>query len=315
MLVAHIQKLSLIILFINIGCLVAPVRPRPSDKVVKSVPFEARLTSDNVQFRPRVLVIPAKVDPLKVPEEWVTKAEKEYLKQLERSGVYVLLKPADVGIELKDVIDRGKWDWPKINQLAREKSIPLVMEWELSPIQLTQDADSVGIMRERRRQIIIQIKARMMDSRKGLEIALESGQAQQNDKDILWLSRNNGHASVNDYDQVTLELLLKSAIESLVPNIASHASRVSWSGRVDMIKGDRLYVNVGRQSGLQVGDILKVLDLGDEVFDPETGTSIGKVPGRMKGTLEVISYFGQDGSIAVVHSGAGFQENDVIEYY
>jgi hypothetical protein len=35
----------------------------------------------------------------------------------------------------------------------------------------------------------------------------------------------------------------------------------------------------------------------------------------MKGSLEVISYFGQDGAIAVIHSGSGFKENDRIEMY
>ena len=35
----------------------------------------------------------------------------------------------------------------------------------------------------------------------------------------------------------------------------------------------------------------------------------------MKGTLEVISFFGTDGSIAVIHSGSGFRENDKVELY
>jgi hypothetical protein len=72
---------------------------------------------------------------------------------------------------------------------------------------------------------------------------------------------------------------------------------------------------VGKVSGLQVGDILKVSEDGEDVYDPQTGNYIGGVPGRLKGTLEVISYFGQDGSIAVIHSGSGFKENDKIELY
>jgi hypothetical protein len=282
---------------------------------MRSVPFEARSGGEEEHFRPRVLVLGAISDPSKVPVEWSDRAERELWQQLERAGVYVLLKPSEIKMETKDYLDRGQWDWPKILQAAREKSIPIVMDWELSPILVQQDSDAVGIIRERRRQITVQVKARLQDSRKGTEIALETGLSHQLDKDVLWLSRTDGKITIADYDQLTLEFLLKSAIEDLVPQVVTHAKRVSWTGRVAMIKGDRVYLNVGRQSGLQVGDILKVLETGDEVFDPETGDAIGKVPGRMKGTLEIISYFGSDGSVAVVHSGAGFQENDAIEYY
>jgi len=76
-----------------------------------------------------------------------------------------------------------------------------------------------------------------------------------------------------------------------------------------------LYLNVGRTSGLQVGDLLKVMDDGDDIYDPENGSHVGRVPGRLKGTLELISYFGADGSVAVIHSGSGFKENDRVEIY
>jgi hypothetical protein len=82
-----------------------------------------------------------------------------------------------------------------------------------------------------------------------------------------------------------------------------------------MISGERVYVNAGRLSGLQVGDILKVTEEGDDVYDPDTGRFIGTAPGRLKGTIEVVSYFGKDGAIAVIHSGSGFQENDRVELY
>ena len=99
------------------------------------------------------------------------------------------------------------------------------------------------------------------------------------------------------------------------PQILATMDKMSWEGRIAALSGDRIFLNVGRISGLQIGDILKVSDEGDEIYDPQSGNYIGKVPGRLKGTLEVVSYFGQDGSIAVIHSGAGFRENDRIELY
>ncbi len=99
------------------------------------------------------------------------------------------------------------------------------------------------------------------------------------------------------------------------PQVLASLDKVSWEGRIAAINGDRIYLNVGRVSGLQVGDLLKVTEDGDDVYDPESGSHIGRVPGRLKGTLEVISYFGNDGAIAVIHSGSGFKENDKVELY
>ena len=88
-----------------------------------------------------------------------------------------------------------------------------------------------------------------------------------------------------------------------------------WEGRIAALQGERIYINVGRISGVQVGDILKVVEDGNEIYDPELGYHVGKVQGRVKGTLEIVGFFGQDGAISVVHSGAGFKENDRIEIY
>ncbi|MDZ4084592.1 MAG: hypothetical protein U1E10_16745, partial [Bdellovibrionales bacterium] len=91
--------------------------------------------------------------------------------------------------------------------------------------------------------------------------------------------------------------------------------KLSWEGRVALVKGERVYLNAGRLSGLQVGDILRISEEGEDVHDPETGNYIGRVPGRLKGTVEIVSYFGRDGAIAVLHSGSGFRENDLVELY
>jgi len=112
-----------------------------------------------------------------------------------------------------------------------------------------------------------------------------------------------------------IERLITDAFLDFQNQIFSTLDKIAWEGRIAMISGDRIFLNVGRLSGLQVGDVLKVTEEGDEIFDPQTGNFIGKSQGRLKGTLEVISYFGQDGAVSLIHSGSGFKENDRIELY
>ncbi|MGE3759295.1 MAG: hypothetical protein AB7H97_16135, partial [Pseudobdellovibrionaceae bacterium] len=113
----------------------------------------------------------------------------------------------------------------------------------------------------------------------------------------------------------TIERLMGQAFVTLIPRLTASMDKLVWEGRVAMVQGERIFLNVGRISGLNIGDIVKVNDEGDDVYDPQTGSLIGKVPGRLKGTLEVISYFGADGAITLVHSGSGFKENDRVELY
>jgi hypothetical protein len=108
---------------------------------------------------------------------------------------------------------------------------------------------------------------------------------------------------------------VRTAFQGAIPNIIRAVEKLSWEGRVAMVSGERIFVNAGRLTGLQVGDIMKITEEGDDVYDPETGRFIGTAPGRLKGTIEIVSYFGKDGAIGVIHSGSGFQENDRVELY
>jgi hypothetical protein len=109
-------------------------------------------------------------------------------------------------------------------------------------------------------------------------------------------------------EEELLQLLKESMTE-----MSQVAGRLGWEGRVALIQGNKVYLNVGEKSGLRVGDLLRVSQLGDEVYDPQSGKWIGRTPGRMKGTVEVVGFFGEDGAIAVIHSGGGFQVNDRVQ--
>lgn len=111
------------------------------------------------------------------------------------------------------------------------------------------------------------------------------------------------------------ELLIKDAFLDFNAKLVESLKFITWEGRIAALQGERIYLNVGRISGVQVGDILKVVEDGNEIYDPELGYHVGKVQGRVKGTLEIVGFFGQDGAISVVHSGAGFKENDRVEIY
>lgn len=126
------------------------------------------------------------------------------------------------------------------------------------------------------------------------------------------MSERDAHLS---YRRNLLRYSVKVAVRRFVPQLAKLGAKLDWTGRVARIIGSKIYVNAGRRSGLNVGDILKVMTEGEEIFDPETGALLGVSKGEVKGTLEIVDYFGPDGSVSILHSGGSVTEGDFVQLY
>jgi hypothetical protein len=192
--------------------------------------------------------------------------------------------------------------------------VAAVIEGKVMTIKAKRMGDSVGLIRETKAQVSTQVRVRVYAGKNGKEILNEMRSADTEASTTHVAERGDITRSLTE-DPELVRAAIRKAFSGSVSGIIRAVEKLSWEGRVAMINGERVFINAGRLSGLQVGDILKVTDEGDDVYDPDTGRFIGTAPGRLKGTIEVVSYFGKDGSIAVIHSGSGFQENDRVELY
>jgi hypothetical protein len=88
---------------------------------------------------------------------------------------------------------------------------------------------------------------------------------------------------------------------------------VDWFGRVEFVKEGKVYLSLGQNAGLKVGDRLKVVTPGQEVINPETRASLGFTADQPKGELKVVELLGQTGAVAQVVSGGPFKANDKVK--
>jgi hypothetical protein len=174
--------------------------------------------------------------------------------------------------------------------------------------------DQVGVFRQLKTVFEAQVRVRIASARSGKELFNTLKTVTVEESNVRVAESVNSDRFFQNNPEL-LENLVTEAFTDFTPQIIATMEKMTWEGRIAALNGDRVFLNVGRVSGIQIGDILKVSDEGDEIYDPQSGNYIGKVPGRLKGTLEVVSYFGQDGAISIVHSGAGFKENDRVELY
>ncbi len=88
---------------------------------------------------------------------------------------------------------------------------------------------------------------------------------------------------------------------------------VDWFGRVEFTKEGKVYLSLGQNAGLKVGDRLKVVTPGKEVINPNTRARIGFTADETQGDLKVTELLGDTGAVAQVVSGGPFKTNDKVK--
>lgn len=280
---------------------------------IRDVPFEAR-ESQEAQPRKRVMVLPFVDSAALRSDKTSLYAREAFVKSLKRTDDFVIVANSDFPKDIASYLKGGEYDLEAMGKLGGAMGLSAIIEGRVLEVKAKRIGDEVGLVRQIRARIAATVQIRVVNAKNGHIIMNETRSAEVEDATTRVAERSSSDRFLEE-DPRLIDSVVTQAFKGLIPRIAQSVEKLNWEGRVAMVKGDRVFLNAGRLSGLQIGDILKVSEEGEDVYDPETGNMIGRVPGRLKGTIEVISYFGKDGSVGLVHSGSGFRENDLVELY
>jgi hypothetical protein len=111
---------------------------------------------------------------------------------------------------------------------------------------------------------------------------------------------------------VTPETVTKFAQNNAL-RVSGDLAKIPWFGRVEFIKEDKVYLNLGQNSGLKVGDRLKVVEPGKEVVNPTTRTVLGYTADVPQGEIKVTELLGNSGAVATPLNGGPFKPNDKVK--
>jgi len=251
--------------------------------------------------------------PLKGAKLGVFSADelRRYLFQTRR-----VMLPTDLKtrFETKDFV---QGDRIKVAQLVREGrrlGVAVAVIGRISRIVFRQRGDDVGLFRQTQSLAAAEVELKVFDVQAGREIMAigKAGEASTN----AMVSFEPENLQSVQYRAELARLALREALAPTVGGVLTALSKMSWEGRVAKLKGQKeVYVNAGRASGIVAGDILRVLTPGDDVYDPVTGAFLGRTTGQLKGTVEIREFIGEDGALAVTHTGGNFKEGDVVRLY
>lgn len=319
--------MKILLFFVSVSFLTACVSLNPSLDGAKSseaAPVAIRRKIKDVDYRnfddekflkKRIAVLPfIDLHPEQRPETATQNARDAFIIELNRAEKFIVLNSDQMTVNPEKYLKNNEYNLKKMAEDSRKSGITAIMEGQILDVRLKKKADQIGIVRNLNATYEVVIRLRIQNIRTGMEVF-------HTVKTVTLEEKNTRIGERVSEDQLftknpeLVEILIKDAFLDFAQQIQASMNEVSWEGRIAAIKGDKIYVNVGKATGVQVGDLLKVVEDSSEVYDPEMGYNLGKISGKTKGTLEIISYFGNDGAVAVVHSGAGFKESDRVEMF
>jgi hypothetical protein len=247
-------------------------------------------------------------------EDLEINATEELRQELSRSGEF-MIEPSSQKLfgSSKEVYVGGGMKLVQLTRQAKIAGINFVIFGRVIDARVREKSDEIGLVRQTKSYTESKVEVRVFDVNAGKEIFTETLQGYADDSTYRFFASDR--EDYLSYRRDLIRYAVRVAVRKSIPKIVELASKLDWVGRVAKIIGNKIYLNAGRESGINIGDILKIITEGTEIYDPESGALIGMSKGDMKGTIEIVDYFGNDGAIAILHSGGQVLEGDFVQLY
>lgn len=237
----------------------------------------------------------------------------ELRRQLYVTDRMILPKDLQARVETSQFLEG---DQVKVGQLIREgrrMGVSILVIGRVSRIVFRQRGDDVGLFKQTQSLGAVDLEVKIFDIESGREVTAvgRSGEASSN----AMVAIEGEDLKSKEFRGELARLASRNAVQFIVPDVIRSIEKISWQGQIAKIVGTKVYLNSGRKSGLVNGDILKVLTPGEDVYDPTTGSYLGRTQGQLKGTLEVKDFIGPDAAVAEMHSGGNFAQGDTVHLY
>ena len=126
---------------------------------------------------------------------------------------------------------------------------------------------------------VIGMDVRLIDTTTGKILAATHLQETVSSSNISFGLQGPSGASLNQsaFDATPLGKATEQAFQKLTPWIAERLKDVAWTGRVADVDGQAVFLNLGAESGVQIGDTFAVTRITRRIVDPSSGELLGVV--------------------------------------
>jgi len=229
--------------------------------------------------------------------------------ELFKTGAFIMVERA----QLKQVLGEqalgqsGAVSAETAAQAGKVLGLNALVTGSISQFGVSTGGADYGVYKQKVQTAKCVVDVRVVDASSGQLLFADSGKGEFERKaqEVLGMGTRAG------YDETLGQEALRSAVTKFMDNLVQKLQSVEWSGAVAMVSGSDVYINAGREVGLNPGDVLMVQTLGQEIIDPQTKVVLGRTRGAVKAEL-MVAEIDERFTIAKVRSGMGIQVGDMV---
>ncbi|ACM18572.1 lipoprotein, putative [Geotalea daltonii FRC-32] len=147
-----------------------------------------------------------------------------------------------------------------------------------------------------------------------VEVANPAFTMSPNAPETIWVPRSyvdsgvprGGELAKQGYEAIKGSTPVPAGETGIVAPGGKPAALIPRFGMVVAVDKDKVYFNLGREAGINIGQKLKVFRGGTVV------EGLGLAPGEAVGTIEVLGFVGSKGGYGVMKQGGPAQMNDLV---
>jgi len=221
---------------------------------------------------------------------------------IERERVDEILKEQDFGAS-------GAVTSQTAAQIGKMLGVDLILTGSISQFSVSKTGGGIGRISLGVTTGKVVIQSRLVNTTTG-EIIVA---AEEQNKKKLVGARYKGANFQQNFNAGLANEVMHPAVEKMVVKIVNKTAGLTPAtptGRVVKVEGKKVWINLGMNAGLTVGDEFEVIRKGDELIDPDTGISLGAEEEKV-GKI-VVTEVKDKYSIGTVQSG-GVKAKDFLK--
>lgn len=158
----------------------------------------------------------------------------------------------------------------------------------------------------------VTVDYRIVDTTTGVQLLADSGAGIYEKKVTTVL----GAGGKTGYDTDLRDGALRDALAKAMVNMMQQLESQPWKGKIAKVAGNKLYINAGKKTGLQVGDKLDIYRVGEDIIDPDTHLKLGTTEDKVGQAIIQQNDLGDkaDMSVALTTSVMGLKQGDVVKF-
>jgi len=245
-------------------------------------------------------------------------AQDMFITALVKSGKYTVIdrERLDALMREKNLSLSGDVDPSSAVQAGKLLGVEYMLVGDVTEFGEQENKAQVGWgigVDVRKKKFIAALDVRLLSVTTGEILWAETGRKEESSAKVYVAGIGGGVDDQRMFDKV-----LRPVVEELsgkllqVPIETSKTVVGRVSGKIARVDGGTIFINLGSEHGIQVGDQLGVYAMGEPIKDPDTGEVLGADETKV-GTIKVTAVKGAKYSECSVVDGSGFAVGNVVK--